>query len=200
MGGRGAASGAAKGRSITWNEAQDMRVKMGQGPNDGEGFVMTSKSWNINAFLRGEPDFNRRSGWNMTEQEIRTVTNRLDRNMRPLPESIQTVRFVDEKFLTSLGLQPRMGPRTVNAIQGIMRRGDPFTSEAFTSVSTNVMQNVFTGRPVKLNITAKKGTKALITTNQQESEIVLGRNQKWKITGARQRGAGGLEIDITVSK
>ena len=58
-------------------------------------------------------------------------------------------------------------------------------------------RNVFTGRPIKLNVTLKKGTKALITTNAAESEIVLGRNQIWKFTGVRQTG-GRMEIDVTI--
>lgn len=58
-------------------------------------------------------------------------------------------------------------------------------------------KNVFTGRPIKLNITAKKGTKAIITNNAMESEIVLGRNQKWKFTGVKQNGKR-LEIDVTI--
>ena len=174
-----------------------MRRQMGQTGDEGRGFVMTSRSWNINAFLRGDPDFNRQSGWNMSEQEIHTITNRMDRGMKPLPKSIQTVRFVDADFLSSLGLQPRIGQQTAGAVRGFIRDGGTFTTAAFTSVSTDMSRNVFTGRPIKLNVTLKKGAKALITTNAVESEIVLGRNQAWKFTGVRQTG-GQMEIDVTI--
>lgn len=199
MGGRGAASGAGGAVSVTWAEAQDLRRQMGQTGDEGRGFVATSRSWNINAFWRGELDFNNRSGWNMGENEIRATTARLDAAMKPLPKSINTVRFVDEKFLSSLGLEPRVGRQTEGAVRGFIRGGGTLTTPAFTSVSTNVRQNVFTGRPIKLNITAKKGTKAIITNNISESEIVLGRNQRWKITGVRQSG-NRLEMDVTISR
>lgn len=200
MGGRGAASGAGgKAANVSWAEAQAMKRQMGQTGDEGAGFVLTSKSWNINAFLRGETNFNTRSGWGLSEQEIRNTTARMDASMKPLPKSIQTVHFVDAQFLSSLGLSPRIGNKTAGAVRGFIRKGDAFTTPAFTSVSTDVNKNVFTGRAIKLNITAKKGTKAIITNNALESEIVLGRNQSWKLTGVKQTG-GRLEIDITISR
>lgn len=174
-----------------------MKRQMGQTGDEGAGFVMTSRSWNINAFLRGDPNFNRASGWQMSEQEIRSTTARLDSGMKPLPKSIKTVRFVDEQFLSNMGLSPRIGNKTAGAVRGFIREGGTLTTPAFTSVSTNVNQNVFTGRPVKLNVTVKKGAKAIVTNNALESEIILGRNQKWKFTGVRQSGKR-LELDVTI--
>lgn len=197
MGGRGAASGGAA-VSLTWSEAQAMRRQMGQTGRECDGFVQTSRSWNINAFLRGDPDFNDASMWQMSEREIRETTARLDAGMKPLPKSIKTVRFVDGFFLEGIGLDGRIGNRTVSAVRRRFQSDKTLTTPAFTSVSTNVRQNVFTNRPVRLNITVKKGAKALITTNQQESEIVLGRNQKWTFTGARQTGQGRIEMDFTI--
>lgn len=200
MGGRGAASGGgrAQGRRVSWAEAQQMRVRMGQRGTEGAGFVQTSKSWNINAFLRGDPDFNDASGWDMSETEIMRTVRRMDAGMRPLPETIQTVRFVDGFFLEGIGVDGRIGDRTTSAVRRRFQNDKTLTTSAFTSVSTDVRQNVFTGRPVKLNVTVKKGAKAIITTNQQESEIVLGRNQKWTFTGVRQPRRGQLEIDFTI--
>lgn len=126
MGGRGAASGAGGAAvSLTWSEAQAMKVQMGQTGNEGAGFVLTSKSWNINAFLRGEANFNTKSGWGLSEKEIRDTTARLDAGMKSLPKSIQTVRFVDAQFLSSLGLSPGSATRRQARSVGLSARAGP---------------------------------------------------------------------------
>ena len=56
-----------------------------------------------------------------------------------------------------------------------------YADKGFTSVSAIKEDNVFKGRAVHLEIRTKKGTNAFITSNYEESEIILGRNQKMNI-------------------
>ena len=53
--------------------------------------------------------------------------------------------------------------------------------DAFLSTSCNSSLNVFSNNPVRLEIKAPKGTKALVTKNFMESEVILGRGTKYTI-------------------
>lgn len=53
--------------------------------------------------------------------------------------------------------------------------------DAFLSASGNSSLNVFSSKPVRLEIKALKGTKALVTKNFMESEVILGRGTKYMI-------------------
>lgn len=49
------------------------------------------------------------------------------------------------------------------------------------STSGNSSLNVFSNNPVRLEIKVPKGTKALVTKNFMESEVILGRGTKYTI-------------------
>ena len=196
MGGRGAASAAARANrnTLSWAEMEDLRRQMGQTGREATGYVQTSFSFTINAWMRGEIS----PSVDTTERIANTVV-RMNQHMRPLPRDVQAVRFVDANFLSMFGLPPRITSSTVDGLRDfISQGGDGFTTDAFTSVSTDITRNVFTDRPIKLNVLLKKGAKAIITDNAAESEVVLKGNQKWTFTGARVQG-GKLELGVTIS-
>lgn len=72
-----------------------------------------------------------------------------------------------------------------------------FSDNAYTSFSTDASVNVFTAKEIRLNYKISKGTKAIMTANKAESEGVLARGMKQRMTGAQWKN-GKLEIDITV--
>ncbi len=63
--------------------------------------------------------------------------------------------------------------------------------------STDASANVFTAKEIRLNYKISKGIKAIMTANKAESEGVLARGMKQRMTGAQWKN-GKLEIDITV--
>ena len=69
-----------------------------------------------------------------------------------------------------------------------------FSDNAYTSFSTDASANVFTAKEIRLNY---KISKAIMTANKAESEGVLARGMKQRMTGAQWKN-GKLEIDITV--
>ena len=56
-----------------------------------------------------------------------------------------------------------------------------YQDAGFSSVSAFQKVNVFQKRKFQIQIRAKKGTNAFITENAAESEVILGRNQKFNI-------------------
>ena len=72
-----------------------------------------------------------------------------------------------------------------------------FSDNAYTSFSTDASANVFTAKEIRLNYKIINCIKAIMTANKAESEGVLARGMKQRMTGAQWKN-GKLEIDITV--
>lgn len=109
-----------------------------------------------------------------------------------LDDNSRFVRFVDADYLQSMYKQLGLGEGpTKNAINrgnGILDlnvdlMNKVITHEAFTSVSFNQYANVFTNKPVMMEIYADKGLECLYTFNYKESEVVLQRGTQFKIKG-----------------
>lgn len=191
---------------IDWNTHQAIMHEMGQDGSEGQGYVNTSQSWSVNAYLRSNGDMNaanKASGWNLSEGQIRQIIQRMDGQMKPLSRSIQAVRFVGADMLKDLGLPAKATPSIAAKLQQMIQNGKltEYTPKAYTSFSTDAKKNVFTSKPIKINYQISKGTPCIMTANASESEGVLARKVKHKITGARwSKGefGGRLEIDITV--
>lgn len=191
---------------IDWNTHQAIMHEMGQDGSEGQDYVSTSKSWSVNAYLRSGGDMNaanKASGWNLSEGEIRQIIQRMDGQMKPLSRNIQAVRFVGADMLKDLGLPAKATPSIAAKLQQMIQNGKltEYTPKAYTSFSTDAKKNVFTGKPIKVNYQISKGAPCIMTTNASESEGVLARKIKHKITGARwvkDAFGGKLEIDITV--
>lgn len=79
--------------------------------------------------------------------------------------------------------------------------GVQFIHESFMSTSFDATANVFTRKPVALELYAKKGTKALMTDNWDESEIVFDKFSKIEFIGFDVKNVKGRfsnEIKLTI--
>lgn len=157
-------------------------------------YVQTSNSWEINKALR--------TG-NMSKldpDDIRTI-DLLQQTIESnhLSENTQFIRMVDYKYIKSVfGLDENSFDNLVknfdsqkdwlHADSGFV--GMVIKEKGFMSVSTDVDNNVFTSRPLQMEILGPKGKNIYVTNNYDESECVFGKGTEYKIVGFRkQKGA-----------
>lgn len=158
------------------------------------GYVRTPNSFRINEKLRNNPGAKIEDLFK-DPFDLRTVRD-LDSaiNKNTLNQNVLLTRNVGLDYLMStLNLSP-------NDIQNIYQSikdessykadlkwlNDRFKNkkvieDAFLSTSGNSSLNVFSDKPVRLEIKVPKGTKALVTKNFMESEVILGRGTKYTI-------------------
>ncbi|WP_447951314.1 ADP-ribosyltransferase [Chryseobacterium koreense] len=139
------------------------------------GYIATSNSFDINQKLRKDA--------NMPDVDQKTITaldNLIAAN--PLKDNYILHRNVSFDFVKShFGFyNPIMSNQdTITRMKEVNLKS--FSDKGFCSTSAIEKQNVFQNRKFHLEIKAKKGTKAYISNNIVESEIVLARNQKFNI-------------------
>lgn len=190
---------------VNWFGHQAIMHEMGQNGTEGKGYVNTSRAYIINRYLRNGRNFKdalqANPGWAdwYTESQAKSTIKKMDSSMKPLTRSLQAVRFVDYNFLTSLGIAestPIGAAASILSTRISLGHGG-FNDKGFTSFSTDVDKNVFTSRPIKINYKISKGAKAIMTANHEESEGILARGIKQRMTAARIKN-GKLEIDVEV--
>lgn len=147
------------------------------------GYIQTANSFDINRMLRTGKFDDLTDKNKKTVEDLRTVIKK-----NQLPTDTRLVRFVDDGYL-----QGTFGT-TVQDLQ-MIAKGNPdalksfigteITEPQFMSASTDVGANVFTDRPVKLDILAPKGTNAYITNNVGESECIFSDGVKYVIEDFR---------------
>ena len=158
------------------------------------GYVRTPNSFRINEKLRNNP------GAKIEElfkdpfdlRIVRDLDSAIDKNT--LDRNVLLTRNVGLDYLTStlelspndiLNIYNQIG--NTNSYESILKiLNDKFVNEkvierSFLSTSGNSSLNVFSNKPVRLEIKAPKGTKALVTKNFMESEVILGRGTKYTI-------------------
>jgi hypothetical protein len=188
---------------LDWAGHQALMAAMGQDGSEGQDYVNTSQAYIVNRFLRNGGDMadahKATPNWSwITRADVQRTIRRMDGQMRPLPRNIEGVRFVGPDFLRLLGMSPTVSAAAVKHVQQRIQAGkDTFSDNAYTSFSTDTSANVFTAKAIRLNYKISKGTKAIMTANKTESEGVLARGTKQRMTGVRWKH-GKLEIDITV--
>lgn len=74
--------------------------------------------------------------------------------------------------------------------------GGKITESGFVSTSGNPNLNMFSTRLVRLEISAPKGTNALVTQNFMESEVILGRGTTYEIEGFDKFDTDGQGYDF----
>lgn len=138
------------------------------------GYVATANSFAINKKLRLDKPLS---------DNDKKIVNALDSLIKEnkLPDNFLLYRNVKYDFIeATFGIKPSANIQ--ETIDNIKNTGiKSYADKGFTSVSAIKDENVFKGRPAHLEIRTKKGTNAFITSNYDESEIILGRNQKMKI-------------------
>lgn len=111
-----------------------------------------------------------------------------------LPKPMRVVRNVDHNYLSSLcneigGEDLKHEFRKVDEVSGQIAflnkhiATTKYTNKSFISTSYSADENVFKGRDVHIEFYADKGTKALITKNWSESEIVFNKDSRVEILG-----------------
>lgn len=248
MGGRGSASGlastptvtpaapaaapaAAKGRTITRADIDKLQRAMGQtgyeagdpnAPAARKVYVKTSKSFNINAYLRSDRrsihDATGNSQWEnlgYTNADAARAVRQIDAGMKPLPYNINLTRFVGGGALGAILGNPRITSTNVGRIISSIKtpagaaqfaaalRAADYTEKAYTSTTYLQTHPSFDTRQIRFNIVATKGTPAIATSNHAENEILLGRGVHYRFTGGfrvrrTSKGVEQLEIDVEI--
>lgn len=139
-----------------------------------DGYVATANSFFINEKLRTDKPLSDRD---------KKIVDALDSliNTNKLKDNYIFYRNVRTDFIeATFGVVPSKNiSETIDEIK--QTNIASYSDKGFTSVSAIKTENVFKNRPIHLEIRAKKGTKAIVTSNFEESEIILGRNQKMNL-------------------
>ncbi len=158
------------------------------------GYVRTPNSFRINEKLRNNPGAKIEDLFK-DPFDLRTVRD-LDSaiNKNTLNQNVLLTRNVGLDYLMStLNLSPNDIQNIYPSIKDessykadLKWLNDRFKNkkvieDAFLSTSGNSSLNVFSDKPVRLEIKVPKGTKALVTKNFMESEVILGRGTKYTI-------------------
>lgn len=160
-------------------------------------YVATSASFRINAHLYNG---NYKKGVSMLDDKIDALTELIGKTK--IDSDTKFVRFQGFSALGDLLKGVNAKPFSENNECDLLDRsassntltellmslnaqavGKTYKSKSFTSVSYNAENNVFTNRPVKLEIFAPKGATAMYTANHSESEVVLQRDTNYKVLG-----------------
>ena len=139
-----------------------------------DGYVATANSFFINERLRTDKPLS---------DHDKKIVNALDSliNTNKLKDNYIFYRNVRNDFIeATFGVVPS---KNISETIDEIRRTNiaSYSDKGFTSVSAIKTENAFKNRPIHLEIRAKKGTKAIVTSNFEESEIILGRNQKMNL-------------------
>ena len=139
-----------------------------------DGYVATANSFFINEKLRTDTPLSDRD---------KKIVDALDSliNTNKLKDNYIFYRNVRNDFIeATFGV---VSSKNISETIDEIRRTNiaSYSDKGFTSVSAIKTENVFKSRPIHLEIRAKKGTKAIVTSNFEESEIILGRNQKMNL-------------------
>lgn len=153
-------------------------------------YVQTGDSFRINRHLyQGKYGTNQK-----LDETVDRLTELIGRTQ--VKEDTQLVRFSGVDYLKSVykdvGIKNPFGSKDmelefeieeVAEILNAALAGKTTVHKSFTSVSYNKDENVFTDRPIIMEIYAEKGVPALYTTNYHESELVLQRDTEFEIIG-----------------
>ena len=157
--------------------------------NTYEDYVQTSDSFRINQHLyEGEYGTNKK-----LDDKVDRITELISRTK--LKEDTQLVRLSGVNYLETVyddvGIKNPFGSKDIRDFDldeaadrlNAALAGKTTKHKSFTSVSYDVNKNVFTNRPILMEIYAEKGVEALYTVNYTESELVLQRDTEFEIIG-----------------
>ena len=218
-------------RTITRADIAGLQLRMGQtgyeagDPNaapPNKVYVKTSKSFNINAYLRSDRtsvhDASGNSQWEhygYTTRDAARAVSQIDAGMRPLPYAIRLTRFVGGSALGAILGNPAINSNNVGRIiQSITTPAGAakfkaalaaanYTEKGYTSTTYIQSHPSFDQRQLRFNIVARKGTPAIATANHAENEILIGRGVRYRFTGnfkviTTRTGVQQLVIDVEI--
>lgn len=139
------------------------------------GYVGTMNSFTINENIRKGIPLNERDKKTVDALDYLIKSNKLNDNVT-LHRNVK-IDFIKNTFGVDVDGLP-----ISDAVSKIKEVGlSEILNNGFTSTSAIKDVNAFLSRKVNIEIRAKKGTNAFIPKNYSESEVILGRNQKFKI-------------------
>lgn len=190
------------------NKIIQLQQQMGQtgleagDPNEspnGKLYVNTGKAWVINTYLNSDGKTMDTPGtdWDdlISESWVKDAIKKIDGGMKPMAQDIQVSRFIDGdqlgKMLGMGGTNNSTVDKLIEALENksehpivnkkfkdVLANAD-YTQKAYTSTTYSGKHGSYGSYPVKLDIVIKKGTPTIITSNYNEHEILVGRNQKY---------------------
>ena len=142
-------------------------------------------------------------------QETLKTIDAMDRNMKPLNKNIRVVRLADNEYLHAV--LNACGVNT-NGIWGKLRDADTLANIKSKIVGAKIFEHgymsttynlslddsAFRGRPVKLDMDVSKGTKAMFSPTNDESEMVLARKSGYTIKDVYTDKDGYLVLSVKV--
>lgn len=212
FGGRGATSSRSVYGTITESEHDNLirqsKSAWGEAIENQKGYVRTGLSFEINRKLRNLPDgvdardenLGTASHWTTGEVDVNKVIQNMDMlTSKPIigngknGRNMVLTRFVDEGWASNV-----LGTNSLSQLTGLDWKGTEITEKGFMSTSSIASNNVFTGRPIKMEIETSKKTRGFVANNREESEIVLPRNSKFRITGTSRDSNGNYVVRMKV--
>ena len=169
-----------------------------------EGYVRTALAFHINDALRKldddaditKADLGKGNHWTTGEVDFNKVVQNMDQlTSKEIPggENRVLTRFVGEGWA-----QGALGINDLREFNNNLK-GLGFKEKGFMSTSTVATDNVFTGRPIKMEIEAPKGTRGFVANNVGESEVVLPRNSQFKVVSSKYEN-GSVTLRVKVVK
>ena len=184
FGGRGSTGSRGSGGGSAWSQsdAEEEQARYGFDVSSQEFSERTQYTGGRNAAL-----INTALREGKVPKELQKNVDALDEYMTPLSKSLQTTRMVNDwgngAFQGAIGVPADSvwsAIQSGNASSLKKYEGKVITDKAFVSTSYDMTRNVGQGFPVKVELTAPKGTKAIVTNNVKESEVILHRNLKYR--------------------
>ena len=161
-----------------WSSRQNKMVPVG--------YYQTSDYANINGELRDLGDGTRKALTPKTQK----VVDAMDRNMRPLNDKIDTVRWTDQTAIAAnLGMKGATRQQIINRLaqsDAVKVKSD------YTSSSWDPKQNAVAGsagRNVRLDMHYAKGAMVQFSPTRKEGEMVGARNVPQRYANARMERA-----------
>ena len=204
------ARGNVQGQWLSDADVVAMRGEMGQtgleagDPNASpqkKVYVKTSKAFNINAYLNsdGKTIHSKESDWDnlgYTKSDVEAAIRQIDAGMKPLSRDIKVSRFVGGSSLEKMfGLKFRDSNQmrafidkldSNSSMQSTFKdvlQATSYTHKAYTSTTTQPSHPSFGDRAVRIDISMKKGTPAIMTSNIAEHEVLAGRGLSYNFDG-----------------
>ena len=162
-------------------------------------YVNCSKSFDINYFLATGKVGSPQSTWTdagYTKADIEADIAKMDAGMKPLSESVMGYKYADGSTLgRMLGLDALTNSTIAKLVKTLQSdkvaaadfatrlAETDYTHPAYTSMSYVPSHGSYDYLPVRIDFVARKGTKAIVTNNSPEHEIIGARGLKYHFTG-----------------
>lgn len=163
-------------------------------------YVNCSKSFDINYYLTtglvGSPQSSWTDFGGYDAEDITQDIMKMDKGMKPLPEAIRAYKYADGAALGRMLGDSNIGNGNIQALMTVLQN-DPvaaadfttrlqnteYTHKGYTSMSYVPQHSTYDSMPVRLDFVARQGTKAIVTNNTPEHEIIGHRDAKYEFTG-----------------